>query len=123
MQRATRSLIPDLKMAPAADTVWELDLSVITGRKCITMEPPTTVLPDLSFTPECSVRSGLADELPLLPDGQKDRGGLSRRCEADAGAGDVDGVSLECGVEAAPRQAKDTEGKEDDCKKANLLST
>ena len=55
-------------------------------------------------------------------DNEKDRGGLSRRCEADAGACDVYGVSLEC-VEAATCQAKDTEGKEDRGEKTNLLST
>ena len=59
----------------------------------------------------------------LLTDGQKDRGGLSRRCEADAGACNAYGVGLECGVEAATCQAKDTEGKEDHGEKMNLSST
>ena len=61
--------------------------------------------------------------MQLLTDGQKDRGGLSRRCEADAGACDAYGVSLVCGVEAATCQAKDTEGKEDRGEKTNLRST
>ena len=59
----------------------------------------------------------------LLTDGQKDRGGLCRRCGADAGARNVHGVSLKCGVEAATCQAKNTERKKDRGEKTNLRST
>src|SRR5277367_819209 len=73
----------------------------LTGLECITMDPPTAVLlPDFRRPPRAEAKAGGGPGL-LVADGKDDRGGLSRRREADAGGSDGDGVSLERRARAA----------------------